>query len=123
MSKQTVQRVEKPWGYEIIWAKATGYVGKLLHIRRGHRLSLQYHRVKEETVFLQRGEMTLLLEDERGEMQEMRLRPGDAFHILPGRKHRMIALEDCDVLEASTNHLDDVVRLEDGYGRAGTSKA
>ena len=118
-----VRRVEKPWGYEIIWAAAPGYVGKVLHITKGHALSLQYHKVKDETVFVQNGTLVLELEDDRGEMQSLRLGPGESRRILPGRRHRMIAETDVDVLEASTNHLDDVVRLEDRYGRAGTNAA
>ena len=112
-----VRRVEKPWGYEIIWAAGPGYVGKVLHITKGHALSLQYHKVKDETVYVQSGTLVLELEDERGEMQTLRLSPGESRRILPGRRHRMIAETDVDVLEASTNHLDDVVRLEDRYGR------
>ncbi len=121
MSKQPITRVEKPWGHELIWAKTKDYVGKLLHIKQGHKLSLQYHRVKEETIFVQRGKMNFIFENEKGEMQEILLGPGDAHHIPTGRKHRMVAVEDCDVFEVSTPHLDDVVRLEDGYGRMGTS--
>lgn len=117
MAKQPIQRVEKPWGYELIWAKTKDYVGKILHINQGHRLSLQFHKIKEETIFLQSGMMTLIFEDEKGSMTEITLRPGEAHHIPVGRKHRMIAVEDCDVCEVSTPHLDDVVRLEDGYGR------
>lgn len=117
MAKQQIERVEKPWGYELIWARTGDYVGKILHINRGHKLSLQYHRVKEETIYLQSGKMNFVFENEHGEMQEILLSPGDAHHIPTGRKHRMIALEDCDVFEVSTPHLSDVVRLEDGYGR------
>ena len=123
MAKQTIQRVEKPWGYELIWAKTADYVGKILHINKGHKLSLQYHKVKEETILVSSGKMTLVFEDEKGEMQEILLSAGEAHHIPTGRKHRMVAVEDCDVFEVSTPHLDDVVRLEDGYGRTGTSKA
>ena len=123
MSLQPIQKVEKPWGHELIWAKTKDYVGKILHIKRGHKLSLQYHREKEETIFLSTGKMILLFEGEDGRMEEVQLNPGEAHHIPVGRKHRMIAVEDCDVFEVSTPQLDDVVRLEDGYGRAGTSKA
>ncbi|MEK6578693.1 MAG: cupin domain-containing protein [Bdellovibrionota bacterium] len=123
MAKQQIRRVEKPWGYELIWAKTSVYVGKVLHIKKGHKLSLQYHREKEETIYVSSGKMTLVIEDENGKMQEILLAVGDAHHILPGRKHRMIAVEDCDVFEVSTPQLDDVVRLEDSYGRTGTSKA
>ena len=123
MSHQKIKRVEKPWGYELIWAHTKDYVGKILHINKGHQLSLQYHEVKEETIILQSGKMKYLIEDDQGVMQEVILNPGDAHHTPVGRKHRMVALEDCDVYEVSTPHLNDVVRLEDGYGRKGTSQA
>jgi quercetin dioxygenase-like cupin family protein len=109
-------RVEKPWGHEIIWARTERYVGKLLHIKAGHQLSLQYHKVKDETVHVQRGQMKFRVE-EGGQMVERIMNPGDSYHITPNTKHRMIAVTDCDVLEASTPELDDVVRLEDSYGR------
>ena len=121
MTKQTIERVDKPWGYELIWARTKDYVGKILHINRGHKLSLQYHRIKEETIFLSAGTMILVFENEQGELQEVPMSAGEAHHVPVGRKHRMIAVEDCDVVEVSTPHLSDVVRLEDGYGRAGTS--
>jgi mannose-6-phosphate isomerase len=117
MSKQKIQKVEKPWGYELIWAKTGDYVGKVLHINQGHKLSLQYHRQKEETIYLQSGKMNLIIENDQGELTEVILSPGESHHIPVGKKHRMIALEDCDVFEVSTPQLDDVVRLEDGYGR------
>ncbi len=122
-TKQAIQRVEKPWGHELIWGKTKDYVGKMLFIKKGHQLSLQFHRVKEETIFLQTGKMKFLFEDEKGSLLEVILTPGEAHHIPTGRKHRMIAMEDCEVFEVSTPHLDDVVRLEDGYGRVGTSIA
>lgn len=109
-------RVEKPWGYELIWAHTDRYVGKLLHIKAGERLSLQYHVKKDETVHVQRGQMRFIVEED-GVMIELLMNPGDSYHIRPGTKHRMVAVTDCDVLEASTPELDDVVRLEDKYGR------
>jgi mannose-6-phosphate isomerase len=117
MSKQEILRVEKPWGYELIWAKTKDYVGKILHIEEGHRLSLQYHVVKEETIIVQSGKLNLVFENEAGEMTETILLPGEAHHIPVGRKHRFIAIETSDVLEVSTPHLEDVVRLEDNYAR------
>ena len=111
------QRVEKPWGYEIIWARTGDYVGKMLFIRKGHRLSLQYHNQKDETIYLHSGQMYFTVQ-EGGELVQKTLRPGDEYHIPPLTKHRMEALEDCEVFEASTPQLDDVVRLEDSYGRA-----
>ena len=117
MADQEIERVEKPWGHELIWARTPTYVGKILHIKQGHRLSLQFHREKVETVLLYTGKMTLLIEDEQGAMVEMQMTAGTAQHIPSGRRHRLIAVEDCDVFEVSTPQLDDVVRLEDGYGR------
>lgn len=120
---QAIKRVDKPWGYELIWAKTHDYVGKIIHIHKGHKLSLQYHREKEETIYLQSGKMSLVFECYDGTLGEIPLEKGQAFHIPPGKKHRMIAVEECEVFEVSTPHLDDVVRLEDGYGREGTSRA
>ena len=115
-----MKRVEKPWGHEEIWAETDTYVGKILVIRAGHRLSLQHHEIKEETIRLQSGVMALELENESGEMVLHEVKPGESYHILPGRKHRMAAIEDCEVLEVSTPHLQDVVRHSDDYGRQGT---
>jgi len=111
------RRVDKPWGWELIWVETDDYVGKILHIEEGCRLSLQYHRLKDESLLQQSGELELLLEDEHGELQTLRLQPGDTARIPPGRRHRMTAVTTCDVLEVSTPQLDDVVRLEDDYGR------
>jgi mannose-6-phosphate isomerase len=115
-----VKRVPKPWGYEIIWAHTDRYVGKVLHIEAGHALSVQYHNHKDETIYLLSGEMKywVKLGDE---LEDVRLKQGDAFRITPGTVHYMEAITDCDILEASTPELDDVVRLEDRYGREGTS--
>ncbi|NIO07196.1 MAG: cupin domain-containing protein [Deltaproteobacteria bacterium] len=114
--------IEKPWGHELIWAHTDRYVGKILHIRKGESLSFQYHEVKDETVHLILGKMELELEvaGERGKIQ---LEPGEGLRITPGTRHRMMALEDCDILEVSTPELDDVVRLEDRYGRVGPKKS
>ena len=117
-----VRHVPKPWGHETIWAANELYVGKILHIRAGHKLSVQYHNVKDETVYLLAGELKYWVRLEAdGDLLDMRLTVGQAFRITPGTVHYMEAVTDCDVLEASTPHLDDVVRLEDRYGRAGTS--
>ena len=117
-----VRHVEKPWGHETIWAHTEHYVGKILHIRAGHALSVQYHEVKDETVYLLSGEMKYWVRlTAEGELTEQHLQQGEAFRITPGTVHYMEAVTDCDVLEASTPHLDDVVRLQDRYGRAGTS--
>jgi mannose-6-phosphate isomerase len=115
-------RVEKPWGYELHWAATDQYVGKLIHINKGHAVSLQYHNQKDETIFLFSGK--LLYEIQEGEeLVKLEMKPGDRIHVPPPTVHRMTAIEDCDVFEVSTPHLDDVVRLEDRYGRQGTSKA
>jgi mannose-6-phosphate isomerase-like protein (cupin superfamily) len=114
-----VLTVDKPWGHELIWAKTERYIGKILHIRAGEALSLQYHRVKDETIMVLSGRMQLVYFAD-GELPRSReLVANEAFHITPGLRHRMIAIEDTDVLEVSTPELDDVVRLEDRYGRLG----
>jgi mannose-6-phosphate isomerase len=110
-------RVEKPWGHELIWAHADAYVGKILHVRAGHALSLQYHQTKDETIHLLRGSMRFEVGPNAGALEETELAEGRSFRIRPGTVHRMVALTDVDILEASTPHLDDVVRLEDRYGR------
>ena len=114
--------VDKPWGYELIWAHTDRYVGKVLHIKKGESLSYQYHVVKDETIRLLTGLLEMDIETD-GERGQLRLTPGQCLHITPGMKHRMIALEDCDVLEVSTPELNDVVRLEDRYGREGSQGA
>ena len=118
-----VRRVEKPWGYELIWAVTDRYVGKVLFVRSGHSLSLQFHREKDEAWLVQSGRAKLELGD-AGEtiLHEEVVAAGAAFHYAPGTVHRVTALEDTTILEVSTPHLDDVVRLEDSYGRAGTSE-
>jgi mannose-6-phosphate isomerase-like protein (cupin superfamily) len=115
-----IRRVPKPWGYELIFAKTDRYVGKILHINRGESLSLQYHEIKEETLFVVAGELKLTIEVD-GDRRDLPLRAGEAFHITPRMIHRMEAIEDTDVAEVSTPELDDVVRLEDRYGRTGTN--
>jgi mannose-6-phosphate isomerase len=111
-----VTRVEKPWGHELHWAKTERYVGKVLHVKAGHALSLQYHNVKDETIYLYSGRMLFEIERNRTLMKE-EMRPGDVVRVTPKTVHRMTAIEDCDVLEVSTPELDDVVRIEDRYGR------
>ena len=117
-----IRRVEKPWGHEIIWAQTDQYVGKVLHIEPGHALSLQYHKVKDETIYVQLGTLIFELENDAGEMETHRLGPGESRRIRAGKRHRMTAETEVDLLEASTNHLDDVVRLEDRYGRVTGAK-
>lgn len=114
-----MRRVDKPWGHEVIWAETARYVGKVLHIRAGQRLSRQFHRVKEETLMVQAGEMDLEV-GPAATVETRRMKAGDVFHVAPGTIHRMIGVTDVSVLEVSTPELDDVVRLEDVYGRAGS---
>jgi mannose-6-phosphate isomerase len=143
-----ITTVPKPWGHETIWAKTDRYVGKILHIKAGHALSVQYHNQKDETVYLLSGEMKYWVakSGQRAagsgpsglrtagtgetpiagrnpipEMTDVRLRVGDAFRITPGTIHYMEAVTDCDVFEVSTPELDDVVRIKDRYGREGTN--
>jgi quercetin dioxygenase-like cupin family protein len=118
--KVEVTIVPKPWGHEVIWAKTPLYVGKVLHINAGQALSVQYHNQKDETIHLLSGEMIYRIK-EGDTLKEVSLRAGESFRNEPGTIHQMEAVTDCDVLEASTPHLDDVVRLSDRYGREGTS--
>ena len=111
------RRVEKPWGHELIWAETEHYVGKILHIRAGHALSLQYHERKDETIHVLRGTLRFVAGPSADAVEDVQLAEGDSFRVTPGTVHRMIAVTDTDLLEASTVHLDDVVRLEDRYGR------
>jgi len=115
--KEQPTRVEKPWGYELIWAHTREYVGKILHVNAQEALSLQYHEVKDETIFLLSGEMKFWAGPSMEELEEIALGSGEAFRVRPGTIHRMQAITDCDILEASTSHLEDVVRLDDRYGR------
>ncbi len=116
------RRVEKPWGWELVWAESEHYVGKLLFVRAGESLSLQFHRLKDESSFVQSGRAKVELA-EAGEpaLQEQIVAAPAYFHFVPGTVHRVSAIEDTTIIEVSTPHLDDVVRLEDSYGREGTS--
>ena len=113
-----VTRVEKPWGYEIVFAHTDRYAGKLLFVRKDEVLSLQFHNVKDETLYVHEGRVVFEIGDPGQEaLDEEVVVPGRAFRLTPGTVHRMRALEDSILLEASTPELDDVVRLEDKYGR------
>jgi mannose-6-phosphate isomerase-like protein (cupin superfamily) len=113
-----IRRVDKPWGYELIFAHTDRYVGKILHVNAGEALSLQYHEIKDETLYLAQGEIELVVEED-GRLVSTVLRDGDSYHITPGTRHRMVAgAQGCDIVEVSTPELHDVVRLEDRYGRA-----
>jgi len=115
------RKVEKPWGWELVWAEADDYVGKLLFVRAGESLSLQYHEVKDESWLVHDGRARLELGDVGGQLETIEIAPGDAFHVRPRTVHRVTALEDTLVFEVSTTQLGDVIRLEDRYGREGTS--
>jgi mannose-6-phosphate isomerase len=109
-------RVEKPWGYELVWACTDRYVGKVLHVKAGHVLSLQYHNRKDETMHVLKGE--LILRTQPGDsLLSQRFKAGETVHIPAKLIHQIEAVVDSDVLEASTPELDDLVRLQDRYGR------
>ena len=114
---EDVKRVDKPWGYELHWAKTDRYVGKILHVKAGEVLSRQYHNAKDETMHVLRGELILRLGD-GPQLSEQHIRPGESIHIPAKLIHQIEAVIDSDVLEASTPELDDLVRLSDRYGRS-----
>jgi mannose-6-phosphate isomerase len=118
--RSEIKTVPKPWGHETIWALTDQYVGKILHINAGEALSVQFHNVKDETVYLLSGQLIYRVW-ENDQPRNVDLKVGQAFRITPKTVHQMEAITDCDVLEVSTPHLDDVVRLTDRYGREGTS--
>ena len=115
------RRVDKPWGHELIWAHTDRYVGKVLVIETGRRLSLQKHERKDEAILVQSGRLLLSLEDDAGVVRVEELGPGDHRHVPTGRIHRYEAIQRCELIEVSTPELDDVVRLEDDFGREGTN--
>jgi mannose-6-phosphate isomerase len=117
MIKTNIKKVDKPWGYELWWAHTDKYVGKILHINKGESLSYQYHEVKDESLYLYSGKMMMDIEEKGGEKEKLTLSPGSSVRIMPYTKHRMTAIEDCDVLEVSTPEINDIVRIEDRYGR------
>jgi len=119
--RTTPRRIEKPWGWELVWAEAEHYVGKLLFVRAGESLSLQYHEAKDESWLVQEGSARLEVGDVGGELEAVEIVPGDAFRLRPRTVHRVTAIEDTLVIEVSTPHLSDVVRLEDRYGREDTA--
>jgi len=117
-----VRRVEKPWGHEEVFALVDGrFCGKAIHVNDGHSLSLQYHEQKEETIAVQSGCLRVEIGLHEDALETFDLEPGEAIHLLPGVRHRVTAIGDTVMLEASTTELHDVVRLEDRYGREGTS--
>ncbi len=121
MRHVAARRVEKPWGHELIWAHAEAYVGKILVIETGKRLSLQRHEIKDESILVLSGRLELTLEDDAGVVHVEELGPGAHRRVRTGRIHRYAAIERCELIEVSTPELDDVVRLEDDFGRQGTS--
>jgi mannose-6-phosphate isomerase len=121
MEIRTARKVAKPWGHEEIFAVTDNYVGKILFIRQGEALSLQYHEVKEETLRVLDGELELVTGNDADHLESRVIGPETIFHLPPGTLHRMVAVTDCRLLEVSTTELDDVVRIEDRYGRQGTS--
>ena len=121
MSDPAERRVGKPWGHELIWAHTDRYVGKILVIETGHRLSLQRHEIKDETILVRGGRLRLYLEGDDGVVHSEELGPGEHRHVPTGRIHRYAAIERCELIEVSTPELDDVIRLEDDFGREGTN--
>ena len=117
MSSKDVARINKPWGYELHWARTDRYVGKVLHIEAGHALSLQYHNRKDETILLWEGRLRFEI-GQGPDARAWEMTAGERVHVPPGTVHRMTAIGDCTLIEVSTPELDDVVRLEDRYGRA-----
>ena len=117
----TGRRVDKPWGSELIWAHTERYVGKVIVIETGKRLSLQRHEIKDESILVRSGRLRLYLEDDDGVLRDQELGPGEHRRIPTGRVHRFEAIEQCELIEVSTPELDDVIRLEDDYGREGTN--
>jgi len=113
-------RVDKPWGYELRWGITDRYAAKVLHIKKGEALSLQYHERKDEFLYVVKGAVDIELGGPDGGLEKHRMQAGDTLHITPGTRHRITAVEDTDIFEVSTPEIDDVVRLEDRYGRAGT---
>jgi len=118
MEDKLPQRTEKPWGYELLWARTSRYAGKLIFVRKGHRLSLQYHEKKDESIYIHEGKIIIEIEGSDGCMESIILQPGQFIRIPPGTRHRLQAIEDTTIFEVSTPELKDVRRLEDDYGRA-----
>jgi len=118
MNNKLTQRTEKPWGYEILYALTTKYAGKIIFVKKGHRLSFQYHKIKEETMYIQHGKAVMTMDGNDDTVVDTIVTTGDAIHIPPLTRHRVEALEDTTILEVSTAQLGDIVRIEDDYGRS-----
>ena len=117
MKDQFPQRIDKPWGYELLFAKTPKYAGKLIFVKKRHRLSFQYHREKDETIFIHSGIIEVDLENDAGELVKSRMGKDQCYRIFAGKKHRLTAISDTVLFEVSTPELDDVVIIEDDYGR------
>ena len=110
-------KIEKPWGYELRWAITDRYAAKVLHVNKGEALSLQYHERKDEYQYVIKGSIDIEVGGPGEDLSTRRMTAGDTLHIAPGTRHRLTAVEDSDIFEVSTPEIDDVVRLEDRYGR------
>ncbi|MFC2070116.1 cupin domain-containing protein [Chloroflexota bacterium] len=121
MEEKLPRKTEKPWGYELLFALTDKYAGKLLYVKQGHRLSLQYHRKKDETLYIYEGKALVEIEGKDGELVKHEMLSGDSFRLPPMTKHRMKALENTVFFEVSTPELEDVERVDDDYGRSGSS--
>jgi len=119
MDNKFPQKTEKPWGFELLWAHTPKYAGKLIYVRKGHRLSLQYHEKKDESLYIHEGNALMEIEGADGQLVSTVVKPGDCIRIPPLTKHRIQAIEDTTFFEVSTPELEDVVRIDDDYGRAG----
>ncbi|MFC1957549.1 cupin [Chloroflexota bacterium] len=118
MEGELPRKTEKPWGFELLFAHTPKYVGKLIFVKKGHRLSFQYHKQKDESMYFYQGKALIEIEGDDGKLVQSVAEPGYALRLPPGTKHRVAALEDTTLFEVSTPELEDVVRLEDDYGRA-----
>ncbi|OGO24562.1 MAG: cupin [Chloroflexi bacterium RBG_16_50_9] len=118
MAEKLPQKTEKPWGYELLFAHTDKYAGKVIFVKKSHRLSLQYHKKKDETIYIHSGKATLEIEISVGQLVQSQVTGGDCLRVTPGTKHRLTAIEDTTLFEVSTPELEDVVRLADDYGRA-----
>jgi mannose-6-phosphate isomerase-like protein (cupin superfamily) len=118
MNEMLPRKTEKPWGYELLYALTPQYAGKMIFVKKGYRLSLQYHQEKDESMYLLQGKVRFSVQPQDGKMTDTVAEPGFCLHLPPLTTHRVEALEDATILEVSTAQLSDVVRLQDDYGRA-----
>ena len=118
MEDKLPRKTEKPWGFELLFAHTPEYAGKVIFVKKGHRLSLQYHMKKDETMYLYEGRASLEIERGEGDLERLVVQAGQCIRIPPRTKHRLEAIMDTTIFEISTPELEDVVRVEDDYGRA-----